>query len=150
MSLYGLFGFSEEERKQLNAARKRKKSLPAANPRQLDLFSQTSDNHANAVKPNTPNPAPVYPIYDERKEELDWQQREQEKPRSWSGILQEHHRQGSLVMEQNGQVGVLQERYRDNSVFKPLKITIYKNKRQNNTFKSAMPTIPYIIMRQRN
>ncbi|MDR2914208.1 MAG: DNA methylase, partial [Tannerella sp.] len=43
-------------------------------------------------------------------------------PRPYSGYLQEHHRQGSLVAEQNGQIGFLQERYRDDAVFKSLEL----------------------------
>jgi hypothetical protein len=44
----------------------------------------------------------VYPVFDAQKEELDRQQLELEKPRPYSGILQEHHKQGSLVTKQNG------------------------------------------------
>ncbi|MDR2680561.1 MAG: DNA methylase, partial [Tannerella sp.] len=68
------------------------------------------------------NTKPVYPVFDARKEELDRQRQELEKPRPYSGILQEHHKQGSLVMEQNGQTGFLQERYRDDVIFKSLKL----------------------------
>jgi hypothetical protein len=64
----------------------------------------------------------VYPVLDARKEELEQQRRELEKPRSYSGALQEHHKQGSLVAEQNGQTGFLKERYRDAAVFKSLEL----------------------------
>jgi N12 class adenine-specific DNA methylase len=43
-------------------------------------------------------------------------------PRPWSGNLQEHHKQGSLVVEQNGQTGFLKERYRNDAIFKSLEL----------------------------
>jgi len=42
-------------------------------------------------------------------------------PRPYSGILEEHHKQGSLAVDK-GQIGFLQERYRDDAVFKPLEL----------------------------
>jgi hypothetical protein len=125
MSLYDLFGFSEEERKQLNT-QKRGKKKPApkqGQPLQLNLFSQVQQemvkHNSNADNSRT---NPVYPVFDARKEELDRQQRELQKPRPYSGSLQEHHKQGSLVAEQNGQTGFLKERYRDDAVFKSLEL----------------------------
>jgi N12 class adenine-specific DNA methylase len=126
MSLYDLFGFSEEERKQLNTSKrgKRKPVSKQGTPVQLNLFSQPQ---AETVKNNITDAdnsrtKPVYPVLDARKEELEQQRRELEKPRPWSGILQEHHKQGSLVTEQNGQTGFLKKRYRDDAVFKPLEL----------------------------
>jgi N12 class adenine-specific DNA methylase len=117
MSLYDLFGFSEEERKQLNTTKKRKKSAPAASPRQLDLFSTPPVNHSvspqSPISPSSPNIAPQPPI--QKPPELPME------PRPYSGDLQEHHKQGCLVID-NGQTGVLQERYRDDAIFKPLKL----------------------------
>jgi hypothetical protein len=130
MSLYDLFGFTEEERRQLNTTKRGKKKTPPAQvlPVQPDLFSQpqteaikngTNNTNSNS---NTTNSVPVYPVFDARKEELDRQLRELEKPRPYSGILQEHHKQGSMVVEQNGQTGFLQERYRDDAIFKSLEL----------------------------
>jgi N12 class adenine-specific DNA methylase len=127
MSLYDLFNFSEEERKQLSTGKKRKKkSAPTQEkPVQLNLFSQTQTvNNINSAKidNNPTNSAPVYPVVNARKEESDRQWRELQKPRPYSGILGEHHKQGSMVAEQNGQIGFLQERYRDDAVFKSLEL----------------------------
>ncbi|MDR1666478.1 MAG: hypothetical protein LBS03_02110 [Bacteroidales bacterium] len=130
MSLYDLFGFSEEERNQSNTGKlKKKKNVSKqGNPRQLNLFSQsqvetvknstnnTGTNHARA------NFMPAYPVFDARKEEMEKQLRELEKPSPYSGILQQHHKQGSLVAEQNGQIGFLKERYHDDAVFKSLEL----------------------------
>jgi hypothetical protein len=74
LSLYDLFGFSEEERKQLNT-KKQKKKKPApkqGNPVQLNLFAQpeTANSNTKSVNPdNQPlNNVPVYPVFDARKE----------------------------------------------------------------------------------
>jgi hypothetical protein len=113
MTLYDLFGFSEEERKQLNTAKKgKKKPAPRqGKPVQLNLFSQPAQNTAQTVnRPDTPKnpvqPASKPPTLPD--------------PHPYSGNLQEHHKQGSLVVEQNGQTGFLKERYRNDAVFKSL------------------------------
>jgi hypothetical protein len=124
MSLYDLFGFSEKERKQLNTTKKRKKSAPAASPRQLDLFSTPPVNHSvssqNPISPSSPNTALQPPIQKPPERPME--------PRLYSGILQEHHKQGSMAID-NGQVGVLQQRYRDDAVFKPLKLNILQEEK---------------------
>jgi hypothetical protein len=127
ISLYDLFGFSEEERKQLNTTgRNKKKSAPKqGKPVQLNLFSQPQ-MQPETVRHNTNTDNSrthvVYPVFDARKEELEQQRRELEKPRPYSGVLQKHHKQGSLVTEQNGQTGFLKERYRDDAIFKSLEL----------------------------
>jgi hypothetical protein len=127
ISLYDLFGFSEEERKQTNT-QKRGKKKPASTqgkPVQFNLFSQPQvqpDTVRHSINADNNRTNVVYPVFDVRKEELDRQRRELEKPSPYSGILQEHHRQGSLVTEQNGQTGFLKERYRDDAIFKSLEL----------------------------
>jgi N12 class adenine-specific DNA methylase len=69
------------------------------------------------------------PVSDARKEEHGDQLRRLQEPRPYSGCLQEHHKQGSLVAEQNGQVGFLKERYRDDAVFKSLELNPAQEKR---------------------
>jgi hypothetical protein len=114
MTLYDLFGFSEEERKQLNTTKKGKKKTPPsqAKPLQLNLFSQpvqnTVKNTGSPIIPPNPTPVPKPPTLPA--------------PRPYSGVLQEHHKQGSLVTEQNGQVGFLKERYRNDALFKSLEL----------------------------
>jgi N12 class adenine-specific DNA methylase len=114
MSLYDLFGFSEEERKQLNIKKKSKNKAQSTQGKsvQLNLFAQPAQNTAQTVNrptnPQTPQPTspPALPI----------------KPRPYSGSLQDFHKQGSMVVEQNGQLGFLQERYREDAVFKSLEL----------------------------
>jgi N12 class adenine-specific DNA methylase len=113
MSLYDLFGFSEEERKQLNTKKKGKKKPQSTQgkPVQLNLFAQPAQNTAQTVNrptsPQTPQPAPpsALPI----------------EPRPYSGALQDFHKQGSLTID-SGQVGFLKERYRAAAVFMPLEL----------------------------
>jgi hypothetical protein len=109
MLLYDLFNFSEEERKQVHTKKRERKSPVSVHgkPVQLNLFSQPQIQ-SKTIKHNTITHNSrinlVYPVFDARKEEAERQQRELEKPRPWSGVLQKHHKQGSLVIAQNGQI----------------------------------------------
>ncbi|MDR2844302.1 MAG: N-6 DNA methylase, partial [Candidatus Symbiothrix sp.] len=125
MSLYDLFGFSEEERRQQNTGKHGKKKTVKTNPAQLDLFSQPQ----KSVSPQTAANKPAHPVFDARKEELDKQWRELQEPRPYSGALAEYHKQGSLVIEGNGQIGFLKERYRNDAVFKSLELNHLQNQK---------------------
>lgn len=125
ISLYDLFGFTQEERTQVKPARNRKKaSAPKGKPVQLSMFS-SSNTPENSDRVSTNN---AYPVFDARKEELQERLRKEEErkksfePRSYSGELFEFHKRGSLV-EDNGQVGFLKERYRDDAEFQALDIS---------------------------
>ena len=110
MTLYDLFGFSEEERTQVKPKRGYKKATVAkGQPVQKDLF----ENPPQATAP---------PIADARKEEAQQQWEEYMKPRPYSGELREHHKDGTLVKEENGQIGVLKGRYSKGAEFHPLDI----------------------------
>jgi hypothetical protein len=133
MSLYDLFGFSAEERKQLNTKKKGKKKPVTSHgkPIQLNLFSQPANNsvnsansvnNANSVKSGNNPVKSAPPVVDARKEEFEKQLFELAKPRPYSGSLGIFHKQGSLVLEKNGQIGYLKERYRDDAVFKSLEL----------------------------
>ena len=136
MSLYDLFGFSEEERKQHNKTKKgKKKPKPQGKPvQQLNLFSQqvtstTQKSQTLAIQSekDMPHPRPAYSLFDEQKEESqkrkpEEQMSQSQEPRPYSGGLLEHHKQGSLVLERNGQYGFLQRRYRDDAEFKSLEL----------------------------
>ncbi|GAB6122422.1 N-6 DNA methylase [Dysgonomonas termitidis] len=103
LSLYDLFGFSQEERSQIKPARGRKKpaSVRSGKSVQLNIFS-TSNRQTTTQKPiEQPSPS------------LD--------PRPYSGELFVFHKQGSLVEDQ-GQVGFLKERYKDGAEFQPLDV----------------------------
>jgi len=209
MSLYDLFGFSQQERTQINTKKKDKKSKQKpAYPQQLNIFSrpqqkkattkpqptETNKNEYENLKSKNPNalllirqgdnyqsqgddakfisqilgtainnkngivetgfPAGdldsylpklvkaghrvaiadaldmpeikkkaeiVNPVSDAKQEEPIKQQKELEDPRSYSGQLHEHLKQGSLVSD-SGKIGFLQERYRDDAIFKTLEL----------------------------
>lgn len=134
ISLYDLFGFTQEERTQVKPVRNRKKT-PASKgkPVQLSMFSkENSQNPPNGNSVPTPRGGQEgpYPIEDariaEQQERLRQEQRQEERkrsfePRPYSGELFEFHKKGSLV-EDNGQVGFLKERYRDGAEFQALDV----------------------------
>lgn len=102
MSLYDLFGFSEEERTQIKPSKGRKRNaVRDSKPVQLSLFSKDKEEKKATIKEEVPK----------LSMEL----------RPYSGELKEYHKQGSLVEDQ-GQVGYLKERYRDGAEFQPLDI----------------------------
>jgi hypothetical protein len=95
LTLYDLFRFREEERKQLNGKKRGRKKTPLqqSKPIQLGLFSSSSTvNTAIPERPektakNSLTPVPAYPVSDARREALEKQLREWERPRKWSGSL---------------------------------------------------------------
>ncbi|MDR2951316.1 MAG: N-6 DNA methylase [Prevotella sp.] len=115
MSLYDLFGFSEEERTQVKPKRGQKKSSPLNPPK------------GTSATPPRENREGQYPVTDARKEEQQEMLREEERKktfevRPFAGELKEYHKRGSLV-EDKGQVGFLKERYRDGAEFQALDLT---------------------------
>lgn len=119
MSLYDLFGFTEQERSQVKPVwgGKKKHTLPKGKPVQLSMFSSNGQSSGN-------NKTTAYPVTDARKEEQQEALRQEEKKlsfelRPFTGELKEYHKQGSLVEDQ-GQIGYLKERYRDGAEFQPL------------------------------
>lgn len=133
VSLYDLFGFTHEERTQVKPVRNKKKApVPKGKPVQLSMFSSNTKQERTSNK-NT------YPIEDariaEQQERLRQEQRQEERkrsfePRPYSGELFEFHKKGSLV-EDNGQVGFLKERYRDGAEFQALDIAFDQRSKIN-------------------
>lgn len=120
MSLYDLFGFSQEERTQVKPSRGKKRTPPKDKPVQLSLFSSDKSSSVTNDKANNR----TYPIADARKDEQQAMLREEERKQSFelrpfSGELSEYHKEGSLV-EDGGQIGYLKNRYKDESNFQPL------------------------------
>lgn len=106
VSLYDLFGFTQEERTQVKTKRRTSRRDTNRKPAQLSLFSSASER-----KKETTTNQPKSP--------------EKEKPslklRPFTGDLKEHHKEGSLV-EDDGQIGYLKNRYKDESSFQPLNL----------------------------
>jgi len=123
ISLYDLFGFSEEERKQLNTGKKKKNSTTKTGHQLPNLFSQPkiTSNQANTLKPEI-NSEKSIPVSATHQEELERQQLELENPRPYIGALHDHLKQGSMVVDENGQIGFLKERYRNDAIFQSMKL----------------------------
>ncbi|MBK5719537.1 N-6 DNA methylase [Dysgonomonas sp. Marseille-P4677] len=132
VSLYDLWGFSEEERTQVKPKRGHKKETAVkSKPIQTDLFGDpVKEQRVRPEQPKTGTTAPqekptkesAYPVSDARKEEAQKQWEEHMNPRPYSGELKVYHKEGTLVKEGNGQIGVLKKRYSDGAEFHPLDI----------------------------
>lgn len=121
ITLYDLFGFSQEERTQVKPTRSKKRntSVQSGKPIQLSMFSQQENGKTKGQN--------NYPVEDARKAEQQERLREEERkkafePHSFTGKLEEYHKVGSLA-EDEGQVGYLKERYKDDAVFQPLNVS---------------------------
>lgn len=131
VSLYDLWGFSEEERTQVKPKRGQKKVTTTTQTVQKDLFGnpvnerqgrQTKPKEVSTQPQEKPTKEDTYPISDVRKEEANKQWEEYMKPRPYSGELKDYHKEGTLVIEENGQIGILKKRYRESAEFHPLDI----------------------------
>ncbi len=116
ISLYDLFGFSQEERTQVKPKRNSKKKNAPKPVIQTSLFSNKTNENKQSQS--------AYPVSDARLKEQRELANVEAKAKSFelrpfSGDLMEHHKKGSLV-EDSGQVGYLKERYRDGADFQPL------------------------------
>lgn len=107
MSLYDLFGFSEEERTQIKPSKGKKRTPPPnQKPVQLSLFSNDKEQKRTEQQ------------FEQVKVEVSKPSMES---RPFTGELESYHRQGSLV-KGDGQIGYLKERYRTEAIFQPLNL----------------------------
>ncbi|MCL2413494.1 MAG: N-6 DNA methylase, partial [Bacteroidales bacterium] len=115
LTLYDLFGFTENERKQLNTKKRGTKQVSKKEkPAQLNLFSQPANSQAKTTVPTSPTRPQKSPSGDLGV--------------SFSGSLNDWHKQGSLTID-SGQIGFLKERYRDDAEFMPLKLSTLQTQR---------------------
>ncbi|PXV56878.1 helicase-like protein [Dysgonomonas alginatilytica] len=124
MNLYDLFGFSQEERSQIKSKKGNKKQQsPSGKPMQLNLFSNGNnkksdkaiDSQNKEATSKTSEAQTPSPLGEGRGEVV----KASFDLRAFSGELREHHKEGSLV-EDEGQIGYLKNRYKDESRFQPL------------------------------
>lgn len=117
LSLYDLFDFSNEERKQAQTQGTHK--IKQSFPKRLEKGDLKMENMAS------------YPVSNAREEEhkrqlaeVDHQRQKEEerKPRPYSKELESYYREGSLVQEASGQVGYLKSLTRYSAVFHPLEL----------------------------
>lgn len=148
ITLYDLFGFSQEERSQISRPRRRKKKPAKAKQteqqRVLDWREelilerqQREERRQEQVQPVSPQP--VYPIEDARKtaheEQLrrieqekrqEEEQREREeyyKPIPFKAEILSHYREGSLVTDENNRIGYLRGIDALQPMFHPLELS---------------------------
>ena len=108
MSLYDLFGFTQEERSQV---RKRKTRRKKEDSGQLSLFDMPPLEQHSAMQTVPTEPAPQEKERQEqerqererRRQEEEAARQERMKPRPYPADLQGHHRNGSLV-DDDGQI----------------------------------------------
>jgi N12 class adenine-specific DNA methylase len=141
ISLYDLFGFTEEEKRIAQTGgklRRSNRSSSSSKAGQLSLFDtpQKPENSKKVGLRDQVKPTSQYPVFNAREEEhkkqveriarQEKQEEEQRKreeelqPRSYSQVLEPHHREGSLVLESNFQVGYLKSLTRFGAIFHPL------------------------------
>jgi N12 class adenine-specific DNA methylase len=148
ITLYDLFGFTQEERSQMNRPRRRKKKAPRpkvqAEQRVLDWREelilerqQREERRQEQAEPASPQSA--YPVEDARKTEHEEQlrrieqerrqeeeQREREeyyKPIPFKAEILPHYREGSLVTDENNRIGYLRSIDALQPMFHPLELT---------------------------
>ena len=131
LTLYDLFGFTAEERRiaQTGGKPRRRSNRPKlAQPRQPSLFDTPTEATAKTAHPVQTATAD-YPIESRdssRESEAERQHRHEEeiKPRPFDGLLEPHHREGSLVeVDTDGaryRIGYLKDVTQYGATFHPL------------------------------
>lgn len=135
MSLYDLFGFTQEERQVFSTGRKpkRKKKQVTA---QLSIFDivepvsgQSVPENTAAVTADSTAPSERKRRELERRREVEENARQERmKPRPFTGERLEHQRNGSLV-NMDGQTGYLSDMEKGTPVFHPLELTARQQQR---------------------
>ena len=138
MSLYDLFGFTQEERQAFSTGRKPKRKNKQAAP-QLSLFDIVEPVSGQSVPENTAAKADTAsetkaPSEEElrererRRAEEEAARQERMKPRPFTGERLEHYRNGSLV-GMDGQTGYLSGMEKGIPVFHPLELPARQRQR---------------------
>lgn len=126
MSLYDLFGFTQEERSQV---RKRKTRRKKEDSGQLSLFDMPPLEQDSTIQTAPAEPTPQEKERQEqerlkqvrRRQEEEAARQERMKPRPYPAGLLEHHRNGSLAYD-DGQIGYLSAVGEGAPVFNPLEL----------------------------
>lgn len=144
ITLYDLFGFSEEERKQVNRPRRRKKTAKPKKGKeeerfidwreemQINAHREREEKERQQRQASLDNTPLVFPVEDarraEQQEALRREQEQQEreeylKPIPFKAEILPHYREGSLVSDEQNRIGYL--RYMDSlqPMFHPLELT---------------------------
>ena len=138
ITLYDLFGFSQEERSQVKKPKKKvKRAKPKVESEQALLFMDWREEMAYEVAQKREQLkqelSDANPVLDTRKEEqlpglqktTEQEQQEQMKPTSYSRTeeMPAHYREGSLITDENNRIGYLRDMNGFQPMFHPLQLT---------------------------
>ena len=145
ITLYDLFGFSQEERRQVSRPRRRKKTAePKQRKPQEDRYidwreemiinanRERREKERQAGQSASGDARPVYPVEDARKAEqqealrLEKEQIEREeylKPVPFKAEILPHYREGSLISDEHNRIGYLRDMNGLQPMFHPLELT---------------------------
>ncbi|MDL2224216.1 N-6 DNA methylase, partial [Bacteroidales bacterium OttesenSCG-928-M06] len=138
ITLYDLFGFTQEERSQVSKPKKRgrKSKSQVSKPKELpfmDWREEMAHNAAQQREKLQEETAAAYPVFDARreeqlerlKEEAEREQQERMKPIPYYNAedMPSHYREGSLVTDENNRIGYLHDLDGFQPMFHPLQLT---------------------------
>lgn len=138
ITLYDLFGFTQEERSQVSKPKKRgrKSKSQVSKPKELpfmDWREEMAHNAAQQREKLQEETAAAYPVFDARreeqlerlKEEAEREQQERMKPIPYYNAedMPSHYREGSLITDENNRIGYLRDLEGFQPMFHPLQFT---------------------------
>lgn len=137
ITLYDLFGFTQEERSQTKRPKRRKNSKAKKEEvKELPFMDWREEMQYNVAKEREKlqqETAEAYPVYDARreeqlerlKEEAEREQQEGMKPVPYHNAedMPPHYREGSLVTDENNRIGYLRDLNGFQPMFHPLQLT---------------------------
>ncbi len=137
ITLYDLFGFTQEERSQVKKPKKRgRKSKPEEEQTKelpfMDWREEMAYNRAQKTEKLKQENSEPYPVFDARREEQIEQLREEaerERQERMKPVpylrddMPTHYREGSLVADENNRIGYLRDLQGFQPMFHPLELT---------------------------
>jgi len=137
LTLYDLFGFTQEERSQTKRPKRRKNSKAKKEEvKELPFMDWREEMQYNAAKEREKlqqETTEAYPVFDARreeqlerlKEEAEREQQERMKPVPYHNAedMPPHYREGSLVTDENNRIGYLRDLNGFQPMFHPLQLT---------------------------
>ena len=138
ITLYDLFGFTQEERSQVSKPKKRgrKSKSQAAKPKELpfmDWREEMQHNTAQEREKLQKEATEAYPVFDARREEqlgqlreeAEREEQERMKPIPYYNAedIPSHYREGSLITDENNRIGYLRDLNGFQPMFHPLQLT---------------------------
>ena len=138
ITLYDLFGFTQEERSQIKKPKKRgrKPQSQVNKPKELPFMEWREEmafNKALEREQQLQETANAYPVFDARKEEqlerlkeeAEREQQERMKPVPYYNAedMPSHYKEGSLVTDENNRIGYLRDLNGFQPMFHPLQLT---------------------------